>query len=38
MDGKQKELKRLEVDGTLPHQINAPDFKETGIEIEAPFM
>lgn len=38
MEGKKEKLKRLEVDGTLPHQINAPDFKETGIEIEAPFI
>ncbi|WP_053365989.1 DUF3905 domain-containing protein [Bacillus sp. FJAT-27245] len=32
------ELKRPEIDGTLPHQINAPDFKGTGMAMEPPFM
>lgn len=31
-------LKRPDIDGTLPHQINAPDFKDTGVNIEAPFV
>ncbi|WP_316568305.1 DUF3905 domain-containing protein [Neobacillus sp. YIM B06451] len=31
-------LKRPEIDGTLPHQINAPDFKGTGRNMEPPFV
>ncbi|RDU38364.1 DUF3905 domain-containing protein [Neobacillus piezotolerans] len=32
------ELRRPDMDGTLPHQINAPDFKGTGIKMKAPFV
>ncbi|MBL4952466.1 DUF3905 domain-containing protein [Neobacillus sp. OS1-32] len=28
----------LSIDETLPHQINAPSFKGTGIKMEAPFV
>ncbi|MFB6465674.1 DUF3905 domain-containing protein [Cytobacillus sp. Hz8] len=28
----------MEIDHTLPHQINSPDFKGTGIKIEPPFQ
>ncbi|WLR53721.1 DUF3905 domain-containing protein [Mesobacillus subterraneus] len=34
---KDRELKALDIEETLPHQINAPSFKDTGIEMEAPF-
>lgn len=29
---KENNNKRLDIDGTLPHQIDAPSFKGTGIE------
>lgn len=42
MNAMSKERKKLEenysIDGTLPHQINSPDFKGTGITIEPPFI
>ncbi|MBM4764313.1 DUF3905 domain-containing protein [Bacillus sp. B15-48] len=34
---KKLKLKRIDIDGTLPHQISAPSFKGTGIKIEPPF-
>lgn len=30
--------KKLSIDETLPHQIEAPSFKGTGIKMEAPFQ
>lgn len=30
--------KRVDIDNTLPHQINAPCFKGTGIKMEDPFV
>jgi len=35
---KKKQLKNLSIDNTLPHQISAPDFKETGIKMDPPFI
>ncbi|UQD51500.1 DUF3905 domain-containing protein [Bacillus methanolicus] len=32
-----KKMKKYDIDGSLPHQIHAPSFKGTGIEIEPPF-
>ena len=37
MEKKDRELKPLDIEETLPHQINAPSFKDTGIEMKAPF-
>ncbi|MDP4087297.1 MAG: DUF3905 domain-containing protein [Bacillota bacterium] len=31
-------LKQISIDETLPHQINAPSFKGTGIKMEPPFI
>jgi hypothetical protein len=31
-------LEQVSLDETLPHQINAPSFKGTGIKMEPPFM
>lgn len=31
------ELKPMHIEETLPHQINAPSFKDTDIEMKAPF-
>ncbi len=37
--GKNKENKgTFSIDETLPHQINAPSFKETGMKMEPPFV
>ena len=33
-----KEKKRLDIDQTLPHQINAPSFKGTTIVMQPPFI
>jgi len=30
--------KRIDIDNTLPHQISAPSFKNTGIEMQPPFV
>lgn len=30
--------KRIDIDGTLPHQIHAPSFKYTGIQMKPPFI
>ncbi|WP_121609463.1 DUF3905 domain-containing protein [Mesobacillus foraminis] len=37
MDKKAEELRPLDVDQSLPHQISAPSFKGTGMEIQPPF-
>ncbi|KKK34402.1 hypothetical protein WQ57_22900 [Mesobacillus campisalis] len=37
MEKKTKKLTSLDIDGSLPHQISAPSFKGTGIEMEPPF-
>lgn len=37
MEKKDEDLKSLDIDDTLPHQVNAPSFKDTGIEMQAPF-
>lgn len=29
---------KLSINETLPHQINAPSFKDTGIKMQAPFV
>jgi len=33
-----KKKKAIEIDETLPHQINAPSFKGTGIKMQPPFV
>ena len=33
-----KEKKQLDIDQTLPHQINAPSFKGTTIVMQPPFI
>jgi hypothetical protein len=33
-----KRKKRVDIDDTLPHQINAPSFKDTGIEMQPTFV
>ena len=37
MTDKNPSLKPLDIEETLPHQVNAPSFKKTGIEMKAPF-
>lgn len=37
MAENHSELKPLDIEETLPHQVNAPSFKDTGIKMEAPF-
>lgn len=37
MTNKNPILKPLDIEETLPHQVNAPSFKNTGIEMQAPF-
>lgn len=37
MVNQDPKLKSLDIEETLPHQINAPSFKDTSIEIQAPF-
>lgn len=37
MENQDPNLKPLDIQETLPHQINAPSFKDTNIEIQAPF-
>lgn len=34
----KKKLKKLSIDETMPHQISAPDFKDTGVQMEPPFV
>lgn len=33
-----KQLKNVTLDETMPHQINSPSFKGTGIKMEPPFI
>lgn len=33
-----KKKKRIDIDQTLPHQINAPSFKGTPIKMQPPFI
>jgi hypothetical protein len=35
---QNKKLEKLTIDETMPHQINAPSFKDTGIPMQAPFV
>lgn len=37
---RKRELEKIkmEIDETLPHQIESPSFKGTGIKMEAPFI
>ncbi|UII57154.1 DUF3905 domain-containing protein [Cytobacillus spongiae] len=35
---KNEDHKKLGIDETLPHQINAPSFKGTGIKMDPPFQ
>ncbi|HAQ07680.1 MAG TPA: DUF3905 domain-containing protein [Bacillus bacterium] len=37
MTDKNPSLKPLDIEETLPHQVNAPSFKKAGIEMKAPF-
>ncbi|WLR51811.1 DUF3905 domain-containing protein [Bacillus tianshenii] len=34
----QKELEQPQIDGVMPHQINSPDFKNSHIKPEKPFI
>lgn len=35
---EQEGLRNLSIDETMPHQINAPSFKNTGIKMQPPFV
>ena len=35
---KENKQEKLSIDETMPHQMNAPSFKGTGIKMEAPFV
>lgn len=35
---KKEDLKFPLIDGTMPHQISSPNFKDSGIKIEPPFV
>ncbi|WP_421617024.1 DUF3905 domain-containing protein [Brevibacillus sp. TJ4] len=35
---KRKEVKDVSLDGTLPHQISAPDYKDSNRSIQKPFV
>lgn len=35
---KHKDLTSPMIDDTMPHQISSPDYKDTGIDPEAPFI
>ncbi|MGM0902503.1 MAG: DUF3905 domain-containing protein [Bacillota bacterium] len=37
MGKERKRIQKLDIDNTLPHQINAPSFKGTGMTIQPPF-
>ncbi|MDR7002339.1 DUF3905 domain-containing protein [Neobacillus niacini] len=37
-ENREKSIKPLDIDETLPHQISAPSFEGTGIKMEAPFV
>lgn len=34
----KKRLKKITIDETMPHQISAPDFKDTGVNMMPPFV
>lgn len=34
----KKKLNKISIDDTMPHQISAPDFKGTGIDMKPPFI
>lgn len=34
----KKKLNKISIDETMPHQINSPDFKDTNMEMEPPFV
>jgi len=38
MKNKKDQLENPSIDETIPHQINAPSFKDTGIQMEPPFV
>lgn len=41
MDKKPKDIEKLRspmIDGTMPHQISSPSFKNSGIKVEPPFI
>jgi hypothetical protein len=33
-----KKKQRIDIDETLPHQMNAPSFKGTGLKMQPPFL
>lgn len=35
---KKKKKQRIDIEETLPHQINAPSFKDTTMEMQPPFV
>lgn len=35
---KNKEVEDVSIDGTLPHQISAPDYKDSERSIQKPFV
>jgi hypothetical protein len=35
---KIQTIEQLSIDETLPHQINSPSYKDTGMKIEPPFV
>nr|WP_295970206.1 DUF3905 domain-containing protein [uncultured Bacillus sp.] len=35
---KKQQKKAIDIDQTLPHQINAPSFKDTAMNIQPPFV
>lgn len=35
---KPKEVQSPILDGTIPHQTDAPDFKKSGVKMEEPFV
>ncbi|OCA85650.1 hypothetical protein A8F94_12290 [Bacillus sp. FJAT-27225] len=38
MKDDRNKLTPPQIDGTMPHQVNAADFKDTGIKIQSPFI
>jgi len=37
-DQSSEQLPNMGIDGTLPHQISAPDFKQSTMEMQRPFV
>lgn len=37
MSKDKKKLEELDINNTFPHQINAPSFEGTGVEMKPPF-